>query len=94
MPPGHVWLVYKPMYGLREAPNLWSEERTDSMIKVRFTPEGEHYSVTLSQIYESLFLIAKTSSLHDSPSIDHLGLTNKVKPQEVVALNGIAWTTT
>ena len=24
IPPGHVWLVHKAIYGLREAPNLWS----------------------------------------------------------------------
>ena len=27
IPPGHVLLVNKASYGLREAPNLWSEER-------------------------------------------------------------------
>ena len=27
IPPGHVWLVHKAIYGLREVPNLWSEER-------------------------------------------------------------------
>ena len=75
MPPGHVWLVHKAIYGLREAPNLWSEERTESMTKVRFTSEGEHYSVILSQIHKSLCLIVKTSSLKDDPPTDHLGLT-------------------
>ena len=39
LPPGYVWLVHKAIYGLREAPNLWSEERTS---------EGESYSVILS----------------------------------------------
>ena len=33
LPPGYVWLVHKATYGLREAPNLWSEERTDMMTK-------------------------------------------------------------
>ena len=31
IPPGYVWLVHKAIYGLREAPNLWSEERTDML---------------------------------------------------------------
>ena len=28
LPPGHVWLVHKPIYGLREDPSLWSEEQS------------------------------------------------------------------
>ena len=83
MPPGHVWLVHKAIYGLREAPNLWSEERTDSMTKVWFTSEGERYSVILSQIQKSLCLI------QENPPTDHLGLTNRVKPHEVVAMSGV-----
>ena len=40
LPAGHVWLVHKAIYGLREAPNLWSEERTDAMTRVTVTAEG------------------------------------------------------
>ena len=40
LPPGYVWLVHKAIYGLREAPNLWSEERTDMMTKLSFSSEG------------------------------------------------------
>ena len=77
------------IYGLREAPNLWSEERTESMTKVRFTSEGEHYSVIVSQIHKSLCLTVKTSSLKDNPPTDHVGLTVRVKPHEVIAMSGI-----
>ena len=93
MPPGHVWSVRKAIYGLREAPNLWSEERTESLTKVRFTSEGEHNSegehksVLIS--YKSLCLIVKTSSLLTNPLTEHLGLTNQVPPHEVVVLSGI-----
>ena len=58
------------------------------MTKVRFTSEGEHYSVLISQIHKSLCLIVKTSSLLSDPFTDHLGLTNKVPSHEVVAMSG------
>ena len=89
MPPSHVWLVHKATYGLREAPNLWSEKTTESMTKVRLTSEGEHCSVLIPQIHKSLCLIVKTSSLLTNPLTDHLGLTNHVPPHEAVAMNGI-----
>ena len=42
MPPGNVWLVYNPLaiYGLWEAPNLWSEERTESMTRLGLRLRG------------------------------------------------------
>ena len=58
------------------------------MTKVRFTSERGRYSVILSQIHKSLCLIVKTSSLLDKPSTSHLGFTNQVRPQEVVAMSG------
>ena len=61
LPPGHAWLVHKAIYGLREAPNLRSEERTDTMTRLTFTSERESYSAILSQIHESLCLLVKTS---------------------------------
>ena len=89
LPPGYVWLVHKAIYGLREAPNLWSEERTDMMTKLTFSSEGESYSVILSQIHKSLCLLVKTKSLLKSPSTDRFGLTNLVLPEHVEALSGI-----
>ena len=47
------------------------------------------YSVIFSQIHKSLCLIVKTSSLQENSSTDHLGLTTRVKPQEVIAMSGI-----
>ena len=59
--PGHVWLVHKAkdICGLREAPNLWSEQQTESMMKVRFHSQEERYCVLLSEVHKSLCLIVK-----------------------------------
>ena len=35
MPPSHAWLVHKTIYGLREVPNLWLNERTESTTKIK-----------------------------------------------------------
>ena len=85
LPPGHVWLVHKAIHGHREAPNLWSEQRTESMTKVRSTLRG---SALLSEVHRSLCLIVKEASLIH-PTTDHLGLTARVSPTDVVALSGI-----
>ena len=89
LPPGHVWLVHKAIYGLREAPNLWSEQRTESMTKVRFHSQGERYCVLLSEVHKPLCLIVKEAFLIRHPTTDHLGLTARVSPTDVVALSGI-----
>ena len=89
LPPGHVWLVHKAIYGLREAPSLWSEERMEALTNLTFASEGEPYSVLLSQIHRSLCLIVRQRSLQNhTPSTDHLGLTCRTLPQEVVAMSG------
>ena len=89
-PQGHVWLVHKAIYGLREAPSLWSEERTDALTNLTFASEGESYAVILSQVHKSLCLIVKQQSLQDhSPTTDAFGLTSRVLPDQVVALSGI-----
>ena len=89
LPPGHVWLVHKAIYGLREAPQLWSEERTETITKTTFASEEEQYCILLSEIHKSLCLITRKSSLLKKPSTDKFGLTSKVLPHEVVALSGI-----
>ena len=90
LPQGHFWLVHKAIYGLREAPSLWSEERTDALTNLTFASEGESYAVILSQVHKSLCLIVKQQSLQDhSPTIDAFGLTSRVLPHQVVALSGI-----
>ena len=88
-PPGHAWLVHKAIYGLREAPNLWSEERTHAMTQVTFTAEGAPYSVILSEIHKSLCLIVKTKNLLKKLETTSFGLTPKVKAEHVVAMSGI-----
>ena len=84
LPPGHVWLVHKAIYGLREAPQLWSEERTETITKTTFASEGDQYCILLSEIHKSLCLITKKSSLLKKPSTDRFGLTSKVLPRDVV----------
>ena len=89
LPQGHVWLVHKAIYGLREAPSLWSEERTDALTNSTFASEGESYAVILSQVHNSLCLIVKQQSLQDHlPSTDSFGLTSRVLLHQVVALCG------
>ena len=79
LPPGHVWLVHKAIYGLREAPSLWSEGRTEALKRLTFASGGEIYAIFLSQVHQSLRLIVRQRSLQShSPSIDHLGLTSRV----------------
>ena len=89
IPPGHVWLVHKAIYGLREAPNLWSEERTDMLQKTTFTSEGEQYCILLSEIHKSLCLLVKRRALLKRPRTDRFGLTSKVLPEDVIGLSGI-----
>ena len=75
--PGHVWLVKKAIYGLREAPNLWSEERTEMLSKLTFSSEGELYAVVLSEIRKSLCLLVKKRCLLKRPKTDQFSLTSK-----------------
>ena len=89
IPPGHVWLVHKAIYGLREAPNLWSEERTEVLQRLTFTSEGEQYCILLSEIHKSLCLLVKRRALLKSPQTDEFGLTSKVLPKDVLGLSGI-----
>ena len=48
LPPGHVWLVHKAIYCLREALSLWSEERMEALKKLTFTSGGKNYAILLS----------------------------------------------
>ena len=88
-PPRHVWLVHKAICGLRDAPNLWSEERPDAMTQVSFTAEGEPYSVLLAEIYESLCLTVRQKTLLKKSGTSTFGLTPKVKAEDVVARGGV-----
>ena len=89
LPPGHVWLGHKAMYGLREAPNLWSAQRTEVLTQTTFTSEGERYFTLLSEIHKSLCLLVKQRSLLKKPVIDQFGLISRALPRNVLALSGI-----
>ena len=65
LPPGHVWLVHKAIYGLREPPHLWSEQRTQSLTKLRFHSQGERYCVLL---WDSQVLMPHCQRAFDSSS--------------------------
>ena len=52
-------------------------------------PEGESYSVILSQIHKSLCVLVKTKFLLKNPSVDQFGLTNLVLLEHVEAMSGI-----
>ena len=57
--------------------------------KLTLTSQGERFSILLSQIHKSLYLIVRQKSLLDHPSTDYLGLTASVQPSDVIALSGI-----
>ena len=40
---GFCWKINRAIYGLREAPNLWSEERTSVMSSLRFRAQGDSF---------------------------------------------------
>ena len=83
-------LSTRPFTDFERPPVLWSEERTEALTNLTFSCHREAYSVLLSQIHRSLCLIARQRSLQNhTPSTDHLGLTCRVPPNEVVAMSGI-----
>ena len=62
IPLGHVWLVKKAIYSLREAPNLRSEERTEMLSKLTFSSEGELYAVVLSGLINLFASLSKSDA--------------------------------
>ena len=86
LPPGIVWLVHK---ATREAPNLWSKQRTEVLTQTTSTCEGERYCILLSEVHKSLCLLVKQRSLLKKPVADQFGLTSKVLPRDVIAMSGI-----
>ena len=89
LPTGSVWRVHRAIYGLREAPALWSNERTAVMSKMKFRAKGESYCVKVSEIHRSICLIVREADLLSQPVTLHTGLTHKVLPEKVAALCGI-----
>ena len=45
IPQGFCWRVHRAIYGFREAPSLWQDERTSEMTKVKFKVQGEPVTV-------------------------------------------------
>ena len=43
VPPGETWTLEKAVYGLRESPRLWSEERDRQLLRVEWTVGKENY---------------------------------------------------
>ena len=83
-------LSTKPFTDFAKPPVCGLKSAADALKNMTFTAAGELYSVLLSQIHRSLCLLVRQKSLHDHhPSTDHLGLTSRVPPEEVIALSGI-----
>ena len=81
LPPGRIVVLRPPtiLYKLQLLPpgHVW------------LLCQGERYCVLLSEVHKSLCLIVKEASLFRHPTTDHLGLTARVSPTDVVALSGI-----
>ena len=89
LPPRFCWRVHRAIYGLREAPNLWSEERTAAMKKVRFHAQGEPIRIIVSEVHKSLCLLVEESDIISSPILSPFGLNKRVEPSKILAMIGI-----
>ena len=84
IPQGYFWLVHKAVYGLREAPSLWSD-----MANIRFRSQGEVMRILMSQVHRSLCHIVREKDIITSPTTDDFGLTSQVSPEDIKGLIGI-----
>ena len=89
IPQGFCWRVHRAIYGLREAPSLWQDERTSEMTKAKLKVQGEPVKVIVSQVHQSLRMIVKERDLIDSPDILQYGITKRVEPKRILAMVGI-----
>ena len=89
IPTGFVWRVRRAVYGLREAPSLWSQERTKVMETMTFRSRGESYKVLISEIHRSILLLVREQDVLASPQLTYAGLSQRVQPKDVMALCGI-----
>ena len=78
IPQGFCWKVHNAIYGLREAPSLWQDERTPEMTKVRIRVQGEEARVVVSQVHQSLCMIVKECDLMKDPNITKFGIEKRV----------------
>ena len=86
LPPGHVWPVHKAIYGLREAPRL-SQKSELKLWTMWLSPRKG--SLTPSYAHKSHKFTRQQSLQDHLPTTDHLGLTSRVLPHQVVTLSGI-----
>ena len=88
-PQGFCWRVHRAIYGLREAPSLWQDERASEMTKVKSKVQGEPVVVIVSQVHQSLRMLVKERDLIDNPDITTYGLTKRIEPRRILAMVGI-----
>ena len=71
--PNTVWHVRKEMYGLREAPRLWQQERDQKLRDLEFTYQDKIAHLVQSHIHPSLWFIAEgpKESTSAIPPFDH-----------------------
>ena len=89
IPTGFVWRVHRAVHGLREAPSLWSQERTKVMETMSFRCRGESYKVLISEIHRSILLLVREQDVVSSPQLTYAGLRQRVQPRDVLALCGV-----
>ena len=68
-----VWHVKKAIYGLREAPRLWQQERDQKLHDLEFLYQDKHAHLVQSYIHPSLWFIAEGPrvSTPGIPPFDH-----------------------
>ena len=71
--PKTVWHVKKAIYGLREAPRLWQQERDQQLRELEFVYNDRSAHLVQSYIHPSLWFIAEgsTASTKGIPPFDH-----------------------
>ena len=89
IPTGFVWRVHRAVHGLREAPSLWSQERTNVMETMSFRCRGESFKVLFSEVHRSILVGEREQDVLSTPKLTYSGLSRRVQPQDVLALCGI-----
>ena len=71
--PNTVWHVKKAIYGSREAPRLWQQERDQQLRELEFVYNDRSAHLVQSYIHPSLWFIAEgsTASTKGTPPFDH-----------------------